>query len=175
MTIGLAPRDKADRAAGYYQAGDYPAAIRAFADAASAYLEIGDPVMSAEMKNNQSVAFLRDRQPQAALDAARGTELVFAGAGDSRRQGMALANQASALDALKLSGEAIGYYIQAGDALEKAGEVEYRLEVMQLLSSLYLRRFKFLDAILALQSGLAAIKNPSLRQRVMKKLLFIRL
>jgi hypothetical protein len=46
---------------------------------------------------------------------------------------------------------------------------------MQLLAALYLRRFKFIDAVIALQSGLAGVKNPTPRQRLMKKILFIRL
>jgi len=46
---------------------------------------------------------------------------------------------------------------------------------MQQLSVLHMRRFKFYDAILTLQSGLAGVKNPSLKQRLMKKILFVRL
>lgn len=175
MTNKLIPQVIADQAKHIYQAGDYPAAVQAFADAASAFTEAGDEPMSAEMKNNQSVALLRDKQAQAALDAAWGTDAVFAETGDSRRQGMALANQASALEALKRNKEAIDFYIRSGDALEKAGEVDYRLEVMQLLSALYLRCFKLFDAIIALQSGLAAVKNPTTKQRFMKKFLFFRL
>ena len=50
---------------------------------------------------------------------------------------------------------------------------------MQLLSALYLRRYKPLDAVIALQSGLVAVKHPAPKQRLMKMLLkvllFIRL
>jgi tetratricopeptide (TPR) repeat protein len=175
MVNKLSPQEIADQAKHNYMAGDYITAGQAFAEAASAYVEAGDMSMSAEMKNNQSVALLRDKQAQAALEAAQGTDVVFAEASDTRRQGMALANQASALEALKRYKEAIDFFIRAGDVLEKAGEVDYRLEVMQLLSSLYLRRFKLYDAIIALQSGLAAIKNPTPKQRFMKNLLFFRL
>ncbi len=175
MVNKLSPQEIADQAKRTYQAGDYPAAVQAFAEAVSAYAEAGDALMSAEMKNNQSVALLRDKQAQAALEAAQGTDAIFAEAGDTRRQGMALANQASALEALKRFKEAIDFYTRAGDALEKAGEIDLRLEVMQLLSALHLRRFKFFDAIIALQSGLAAVKNPTSKQRFMKKLLFFRL
>jgi hypothetical protein len=101
--------------------------------------------------------------------------LVFAEAGDHRRQGIALANQASALEALKRNKEAMDLYVRAGTALELAGETDFYLEVMQLLSALYLRRFKLFDAIIALQSGLASVKNPTPKQRFMKKLLFFRL
>ena len=175
MANKLSPHEIAEQAKGVYQAGDYPAAVQAFAEAASAYLDAGDAPMSAEMKNNQSVALLRNKQAQAALEATLGTDVIFAEAGDPRRQGMALANQASALEALKRFKDAIDFYNRAGDALEKAGEVDFRLKVMQLLSALYMRRFKLFDAIIALQSGLAAVKNPTRKQRFMKKFLFFRL
>ena len=175
MTNTLSPQELSERAKCIYQTGDFYAAVQAFAEAASAFAKAGDLPMSAEMKNNQSVALLRDNQAQAALEAAWGTEFIFVEAGDNRRQGMALANQASALVALKRFKEAIDFYTRAGEALEKAGEVDFHLEVMQLLSVLYLRRLKFFDAVIALQSGLAAVKHPTPRQRFMKKLLFFRL
>jgi tetratricopeptide (TPR) repeat protein len=175
MTENFSPQDISERAWFAYRSGDYATAAQIFADAASAYTAGGDVLDSAEMKNNQSVALLRARQAKAALDAASGTEVVFAGAGDSRREGIALANQASALQAMRQFGEAIRFYTRAGEALEKAGEDVLRLQVMQLLASLYLSRFKFYDAIIALQSGLAGVKNPTPRQRLMKKFLFIRL
>jgi tetratricopeptide (TPR) repeat protein len=175
MTKAYTPQEIADQAKQIYQAGDYPLAAQAFARAADAYLEIDDVLMSAEMHNNQSVALLRAKQADAALEAAQGTEIVFADARDYRRQGMALANQASALEALKRFPETIELYKQAGDILEKAGEFDLRAEVMQLLSMHYLRRFKFYEAVIALQSGLSAVKNPTPKQRFMKKILFIRL
>ncbi len=164
----------ADQAKRAYQAGDFAAAAQAFAQAAAAYTAAGDALMAAEMQNNRSVALLRAKQAQAALEAASGTEEVFAAAGDARRQGMALANQASALQALKRFKEAVEYYEKASEVLEKAGEGDLRAEVMQLLSLLYLRHFKFYDSILALQSGLSGAKNPTPRQRFMKTILFFK-
>jgi hypothetical protein len=175
MTEKLSPREIAEQAQRLYQSGDYPGAAQGFAESASAYAASGDALMSAEIKNNQSVALLRSKQAQAALEAAAGTDKVFAQAGDPKREGIALANQASALEALKHAREAIDFYKRAGDSLEKAGEGDMRAEVMQLLSMLYLRRFKFIDSVVALQSGLAGVKNPTPKQRLMKKLLFIRL
>lgn len=175
MNNKLSVQEITDQAKHAYQAGDYSSAAQTFAAATSAYIETGDALMAAEMKNNQSVALLRAKQPQVALDVVQGTEKVFAEAGDSRRQGMALANQASALQALKRFNEAIDNYQKAADALQMAGEGDLRVEVMQYLSMLYLRRFKFYEAILALQSGLSGVKNPTPKQRIMKKILFIRL
>jgi tetratricopeptide (TPR) repeat protein len=175
MNDKLSPQEIVDQAKLTYQAGDYASAAQQFAQAVTVYTEMSDRLMAAEMRNNQSVALLRANQPQAALEAVQGTEKIFAEAGDFRRQGMALANQASALQALKHFNDAIEDFKKAGDALQKADEGDLRVEVMQLLAMLYLRHFKFIDAILALQSGLSGVKNPTPRQRLMKKILFIRL
>ncbi len=169
------PQEISERARQVYQDGDFPAAAGAYAEAAEAFSSAGDALNAAEMMNNASVAWLRAGEPQASLEAVQGTEVVFAQAGDLRRQGMALANQASALEALKRRKEALDCYQQSADILEKAGEDELRLQIMQLLSAYYLRHFKFIDAVIALQSGLAGLKNPTPRQRLMKKILFVRL
>ncbi len=113
MTNTLSPQEIADKAKQIYQAGDYLQAAQAFAEAASAYASSGDAAMSAEMKNNQSVALLLSGDAQAALEAAEGTETIFAASNDYRRQGMALANQASALEALKRRKDAIEFYKRA--------------------------------------------------------------
>lgn len=175
MTANLTPQQLADTAKRVYQTGNLPAAAQAFAQAAEAYAASGDALTAAEMKNNQSVTLLRNGQAQAALDVVLGTERVFNIASDTRREGMALANQASALQALKRIKEAIEMYKRSADTLEKAGEGDLRADVMQLLAVLYLRRFKFIDSVIALQSGLAGVKNPTPKQRLMKRILFIRL
>jgi tetratricopeptide (TPR) repeat protein len=175
MTNTLPPQEIADQAKKTYQAGDYMQAAQEFAEAASVFAGTGDALMAAEMKNNQSVALLLAGETQAALEAVEGTEKTFGAAEDFRRQGMALANQATALQALKQVKESIECFQRAGVALEKAGEGDLRADVMQQLSMLHLRRFKFYDAVLALQSGLAGVKNPNMRQRLMKKVLFVRL
>ena len=175
MANQLSPQEIADQARQTYQAGDYVQAAQTYAEAALAYASAGDSSMSAEMKNNQSVALLLAGKAQAAMEAVEGTEKIFVDSQDFRRQGMALANQASALEALKRTKDAIDCYKRAGDALEKAHEGDLHAEVMQLLSTLYFRRFKIYDAIITLQSGLASVKNPTPKQRLMKKILFVRL
>jgi tetratricopeptide (TPR) repeat protein len=175
MINKLTAQEIADQAKASYQAGEYLPAAQAFAEAATAFAGTGDALMSAEMQNNRSVALLRAKEAQAAFEAAQGTDKIFEAAGDSRRQGMALANQASALQALKRFDDAMDDYKRAGDALKAADEGDLRVEVMQLLSMLYMRRFKFFEAVITLQSGLAGVKNPSLRQRFMKKILFVHL
>ncbi len=169
------PQELLDKAKEIYSSGDFSVAAETFKQARQAFLDAGDTLMAAEMQNNQAVALLRAKQPQDALDILKGSDQTFAQVGDFRREGMALANIATAMQALKRHGEAIDYYGKAGESLQKAGEDELRLDVMQQLAMLNLRRFKFYDAVLALQSGLTGVKNPTARQRFMKKILFIRI
>lgn len=171
----LSPQSSVELAQRRYREGDLAGAVEAFHQAGQAYAAAGDAVMAAEMQNNQAVTLLRLKKADAALELVRGTERIFAEAGDARREGMALANLATALQSLRRPGEAIEAYRRSAEALERADEGDLRAEVMQLLSMLYLRRLKFYDAVLALQSGLAGVKNPTPRQRLMKKLIFFRL
>jgi tetratricopeptide (TPR) repeat protein len=175
MDAPLSPEPIIAQAKAAYQQGDFSAAAEAFARAAGACAAGGDPLMAAEMKNNQSVALLRIPRPQDSLEAVLGTDEVFAAAGDFRRQGMALANLAAALEALKRKDDILDAYRRSAEALEKAGEWELRAEVMQFLAAHYLRRGRFYDAVLTLQSGLASVRNPTPRQKLFKKILFMRL
>jgi tetratricopeptide (TPR) repeat protein len=175
MTNKISPQDMAEQAKRAYQCGDYLEAAHTFGEAAAAYLNLGDLHKAAEMKNNQSVALLLSGKAQAALEAVEGTQQIFADSSDFRHLGMALANHASALEALKRMTEAIEYYKRAGVALEEAKEGDMRANVMQKLGMLYLRHFKLYDAVIALQSGLAGSRNPTTKQRLIKKILFVRL
>jgi tetratricopeptide (TPR) repeat protein len=175
MIQKIDPQALAEKAKQIYEMGDMEAAIQAYRDAAAAFLSVGDQLMAAEMKNNLSVSLLRVGQAQSALEAVDGTDVVFAAAGDDRRLGIAHANRASAYESLKRHKDAIEEYEKAGKSLEKAGEDQMRAQVMQLLSALYLRRWKLLNAVIALQSGLTGVKDPTPKQRLMKKVLFFRL
>ena len=120
MNNKLSAQEIVNQAKLTYQAGNYVLAAQGFAEATSAYTEMGDALMAAEMQNNQSVALLRAKQPQAALEVVQGTEKIFAQAGDFRREGMALANQASALQALKRDKEAIDSFIKCRRCLAES-------------------------------------------------------
>ncbi|KAF0108376.1 MAG: hypothetical protein FD146_950 [Anaerolineaceae bacterium] len=158
-----------------YADGKYLLAAEVFASAARAFAAQGDAPMAAEMKNNQCVALLQGKQVQAALEAVSDTEAVFAGAGDLRRQGMALANQAAALEALKRRAEAADLYERAASLLEQAGEDQLRADVLRSLSALKARKGQGLDALIAMQDGLGGVKAPTLKQRILKQLLRLRL
>ncbi len=86
-----------------FQSGQLDTAVDAFRAAAEAYASAHDDLNAAESKNNLSVALLQLGKSQESLDVALGTDDIFAKAGDLKRQGMALGNQAAALEALKNS------------------------------------------------------------------------
>jgi len=158
-----------------YGSKKYKEAAGLFAQAAEAYEVEGNPLLAAEMKNNQSVAYLQDGNAESSLEVVTGTDVVFASAGDLKRQGMALANKASALVALKRKKEAIACYEESAQLLEQAGEKDMRADVMRSIAALQVGQGKLTDAVISMQSGLIEVEKPTKRQKFLKKILFRRL
>jgi tetratricopeptide (TPR) repeat protein len=175
MSEEFSPQQLEKEGKAAYERADYILAAKAFAEAVAAYSAHGEPLMAAEMKNNQSVALLQSKQAQAALEIVAGTDAVFAAAGDLRRQGMALANQAAALEALHRRDEAIADSGTSVEILERAGAKDLRADVMRAVAGLQVRGGKMTDAVITMQSGLIGLEKPTLKQRILKKLLFLRL
>lgn len=156
-----------------YRRGDYLAAARAFTAASESYTTTGDALKAAEIANNASVAYLKAGDSQASLQAVEGTPKIFADAGDLRRQGIALGNQAAALEACGSLEEAADLYQQSADILKQAGEDQLRANAMQSLSALQLRTGRQLEALASMSAGLEDIKHPNPKQSVLKRLLRI--
>lgn len=171
MAEATTPQQLAKEGQAAYQRREYLAAARAFEAAQRGYLAMGDALNAAEMANNCSVAYLQAGDGTAALAAVEGSEAVFAQAGDLRRQGMALGNRGAALEALERSEEAIAAYQQAADILLQAGEDQLRAQVMQSLSMLQFQMGRQLQALASMQSGLEEVKHPSVKQKMIQKLL----
>jgi tetratricopeptide (TPR) repeat protein len=119
----------------------------------------------AEMRNNLSVALLRNGQAQAALEAVLGTDLDFAAAGDIQKQGIALANTASAYDALKLFNEAAAAYEQAVDCFKSCGEKQYLSICLHALANLQLKTGKQYHALATLQAAYNEKPQASLKDK----------
>lgn len=156
-----------------YRAGNYAEAAALYQNAVQYCTEAGDAVNAAEMSNNRSVALLQSGDAQSALDAAQGTDAVFARAGDLRRQGIALGNQAAALEAMDQLDEALNHYWQCADLLKQAGEKEYRALVLKSISSLQVRTGRQLEAVATMESALENQSKLSLQERFLKGLLRI--
>ncbi len=167
------PRQLEKEAKAAYQRGEYLAAASAFTAASQGYLAAGEALSAAEMANNACVSYLQAEDGQAALDSVAGTDETFAQAGDLKRQGMALGNQAAALEMLERNDEAIQTYLRAGEILLQAGEDELRLQLMQSLSMLQLEQGRRLEALASMQSGLEEVRRPSPKHKFLKKLIQI--
>jgi tetratricopeptide (TPR) repeat protein len=156
-----------------FEAGRYATAADGFRRAAQGYAEISDRVNAAEQKNNLSVTLLKMRRAQEALDEAFGTDEVFAVAGDMKRQGMALNNQAAALQDLKRDDEALAAFERSAQLLEQAGERELRAVVLKAAAAIQLRRGRISESGLKMLGALGSTDRPTLVERVLKWLLRI--
>lgn len=171
MSEALAPKQLAEEGQADYKRGEYLAAARAFEAASQSLASSGDTLEAAEMLNNTSVAYLQARDPQAALKAVKGTSATFSEMGDMTRQGMALGNLGSALDAVGRLDDAADAYRQSADLLKQVGEQELRATVLQSLSSLQLRTGRQFEALATMKAGLDGIEHPKPKQRIIKSLL----
>lgn len=151
-----------------YEKGDFPVAAQAFRDAADWYTANNQPLEAAEMMNNLSVTLLQDKQAQEALLAVQGTDTVFAQTGDLRRQGMALGNQAAALEALGETDKAADLYERSAEIFAEAGEGDMQSMVLRSAGALRAKRGKIQDSAIAMFGSLSSVKNPTWVQRLLK-------
>ena len=126
---------------------------------------------AAEARNNASVAHLKGGNPDAALRIVMGTDRIFSELGDTRRQGMALANQASALEDLGRLEEALERFEQSADLLKQTGEKEMRAFVLKKISSLQIRTGKQFQALASMDSALEEQPRLTIREKILQKLL----
>lgn len=151
-----------------YAQGNHAAAADFFAQAAQAYADAQDELNAAEMKNNQSVALLQAGRAKEAFDATDGTEAVFQKAGDMKRQGIAVANRAAALEGLKKVDEALAEYERAASLLEQAGEGDMHSLIRKAAANLNLKRGRITAAQMDVYDSLRLVEKPNFTQRILK-------
>jgi tetratricopeptide (TPR) repeat protein len=154
-----------------YEQKEYLSAAGLFKAASDGFKLQQDDLDSAEQLNNASVAFLLAGQAEEALEVCEGTIEPLRLAGDGRRLGMACGNMGSALEALGRHTEAIRYYQESGELLDKAGEDQLKAHVLQSLSRLQLQKGHQFEAIATMQESLAGINKPNVTQRLLKKII----
>jgi tetratricopeptide (TPR) repeat protein len=154
-----------------FEAGRYESAADAFRLAAQSYAEADDRLNAAEQLNNLSVTLLKLHRPQEALSEAAGTDEVFAAGGDIRRQGLALNNQAAALQDLRREDEALAAYERAAQLLGEAGEGELRAIVLRAAAAMQLRRGKITESGLKMLGSLGAGSKLAWLDALLKRLL----
>ncbi len=144
-----------------------------FRQAAEAYNLDSAGLMVAEMKNNISVALLQAGKPQESLDAAVGTDGIFEGARDIKRQAMALGNQAAALAALRRYDEAIEKYELSAELFKQVDEGDLRSMVMKSAAAIKLRTGRITESAYKMMGSLDAKQTPGFFERILN--FFLRL
>jgi tetratricopeptide (TPR) repeat protein len=143
-------------------------AAELFKQAADGFASGRGDLMAAEMKNNMSVALFQAGKPQLALEAALGTDEVFAGANDAKRQAMSLGNQAAALEALDRTNEAIEKYERSAALFREAGEGDMRAMVMKSIAAIRLKNGRIADSAFQMMGALEAKDKPSVFERILR-------
>ena len=156
-----------------YGKGNFKAAAGLFAQAAQAYTSMQDALNAAEMKNNESVAWLQAGKAKEALQATDGTEEIFLKAGDVKRQGIAVSNRAAALEGLKKWQESLAEYDRAASLFEQCGEGDMHSIVRKAAANLNLKRGRINDSQMDVYDSLRLVEKPTLTQRIMKFLMKI--
>jgi tetratricopeptide (TPR) repeat protein len=169
----LSPQQSTQNGLAHFQAGNFSAAKDDFLHAIDGFTLIDDKLSIAEINNNLSTVYLKLGDAQVAWKAVDGTDVVFENAGDTRRQALALGNQAAVLEALGKLAQAVEKYEACADLLKQVGDRDNRAVVLQALSQLQLRMGRQLEAITSMQIALDNKPKLSLRERVLNKLLAI--
>lgn len=156
-----------------FRSKKYTEAAELFEKAAREYQLAGDALKAAEMANNRSVSLLQSGDGQGALEAAQGTDAIFAQAGDIYRQALAIGNQASALEALGQLEEALDRFTQCADLLKQIGEKDQRAVVLKSISTLQLRTGRQFEAVATMDAALNNQKKLSATEKLLKKVLDI--
>jgi len=151
-----------------YAAGDHLAAADLFAQAAQAFTDAQDELNAAEMKNNQSVALLQGGKAKDAYQAVEGTEEVFTKAGDQKRQGIAIANRAAALQGMKKLNEAVTEYNRAAEIFERIGEGDMHSMVRQATAEIFLKRGYINQTQMDILDSIRLAEKPTFAQRLLK-------
>jgi tetratricopeptide (TPR) repeat protein len=139
-----------------------------FRQAAQGFTATNSVLMAAEMMNNMSVALLHAGRAGEALDAALGTDQIFADANDIKRQGMAVGNQAAALEGLHRYDEAVTAFEHSAELFAQAGEGDLRAMVMKSAAAIKLKTGKITDSAFKMMGSLDVKENPSFFERILK-------
>ena len=162
------PADLAEQGKQAFKNKNFDEAANLFRQAADGFTLGRNGLLAAEMKNNMSVALLQAGKPQESLDAALGTDIVFEGAKDLKRQGMALGNQAAALEALNRYEEALSAYERSAELFDQAGDGVLRAMVMKSAAAIKLKTGRVTESAFKMMGSLEAKDNPGFFERILK-------
>ena len=168
------PATLAEQAQRAYKARQYKRAAEFFHQAAQGYTLGRNGLLAAEMKNNESVAHFQAGDPQKALDATLDTDKVFEGAKDIKRWGIAVGNQAAALDELGRWQEALIAYDRSAQLFSEVNEKDMRALMLKSAAGIKLKRGRVSESAYEMMGALEAKATPSLFERILRFLLRFR-
>jgi len=151
-----------------YNKRNFDAALEGFHTCLAFYDSSGDELLSAEMRNNISVTLLGNKAAQEALEIVKGTDEIFATHGERKRQAMALANTAAALEALGQKEEALALYEQTLDIFKEVGEKSMRANILRRISDLQIKTRRGFQAIASMEAALDQDEKHSVKDSVFK-------
>ncbi len=158
-----------------YNRKHYEEAIDGFKACLTHFESLNDELGIAEARNNLSVTHLGMKLAQLAYEEVSGTDEVFARHGDRKRQGMAIANTAAALEALNRREEALSLYEQVLDIFAELGEKEMRASILRRVADLQLKTRRGYQAIASMEAAYDQKDKPPVTDSLFKRILsFIR-
>jgi tetratricopeptide (TPR) repeat protein len=131
----------------------YKKAVTGFTMCIEILTRTGSELDLAEMRNNLSVALLQVKDFNGAYQAAADTDLIFETSGDYKRQAMALANAATALESLDRFENALPMFEKASEILKDQNENEMRSLILRRIAEIQKRTGKPLQAFASLESS----------------------
>lgn len=157
-----------EKAFAAYRKKDFASASQFFIESIRLLDEQQDALSASEMRNNLSVVFLELKKTPEALKMVEGTDLVFAAAGDSRRQAMALGNIGTAQQALGLLTEALASFEQSADLFKLTNEKEMRAITLKKIADLQLKTGKQFQALASLDASYDQREKKSPKERILQ-------
>lgn len=154
-----------------YNRKRYAEALTGFEECLAHFEGVGDELGAAEARNNLSVTHLGMKNAQQALDEVTGTAEVFARHDDRKREGMAIANTAAALEALDRREEALELYEQVLDIFKQLGEKEMRASILRRVSDLQLKTRRGYQAIASMEAAFDQDEKPRIKDTVFRRVL----
>lgn len=145
-----------EKAKADFQRKQFSQAIAGFRSCLDLLGENGSTLDIAETRNNLGVCLVRVGDFQAALQTVLGTETIFAQSNNTQKQGIALANIASAYEGLKEYDQAAPFYEQAIECFNQCGDKKLTSITLHALSDLQLKSGKQYQAIGTLQAAYLA-------------------
>ncbi|MBN1562885.1 MAG: tetratricopeptide repeat protein [Anaerolineae bacterium] len=157
-----------------FMQGDYEDAAETFKQAIAAYEDEGAGDMVAEMQVNLGLSLHSMGESEQALEQMNMAHAVFAQINDQSRTAQCLGNMARVYAKLGNTEQALTNYREASALFMQLGDEENYGQTVLAIADLQMRSGQLMKAAATFEVGLDYIKNPTGRQKMMKKLLGVR-